>query len=273
MRLIKQRNIKLVISFGGFTSLGFVLAARVKKIPIILHESNQIPGKSTRALARFANKILLPPQVTLKNQSRKIITLDYPIRREFSPISQEEARRQLNWPVLKKIILIIGGSNGALALNKWAEQNFPKFAHYNTDIFCIAGPLFPQEQSMNHEDCTLHMLPFCHEMNLAIRASDIVVARAGAGTIAECRYCKRPMVLVPYPFAADNHQRANAKEAERLGVATVIDQNDIDLLAPQLLEMIRNPDATASMQRASEVNFVPDAAEQFATIVESILNQ
>ena len=227
LNLFKTKKIDAVISFGGFTSMGFVLAAKVKKIPVILHESNIIPGKATRVLAGFANKILLPQNIFLRKYNKKVAHVDYPIRREFVNISQAEARDQLGWPALKRIILIIGGSNGALALNKWAQQNFPKFAHRNVDIFCIAGPSFSEERAINFEDCTLHMLPFCNHMNRALRACDLVIARAGAGTIAECRYCKKPMILVPYPLAADNHQWANAKIAEELGIATIVDQDEI----------------------------------------------
>ncbi|UPA28548.1 MAG: UDP-N-acetylglucosamine--N-acetylmuramyl-(pentapeptide) pyrophosphoryl-undecaprenol N-acetylglucosamine transferase [Verrucomicrobiota bacterium] len=272
-KFLKQRHIDLVISFGGFTSLGFVLAAKMRHIPIILHESNQIPGKSTRVLAKFANKIILPPEVFLKRHKyqTKTVSLDYPIRKEFVAISQADAREQLGWPALKKIVLILGGSNGALSLNKWAEQNFSKFAHHNLDFYCIAGTAMRQEYAVNHEDCTLHMLPFCHEMNLAIRASDLVISRAGAGAIAECRYCKRPMILVPYPLAADQHQRANARAAELLGVATMVEQDEIDRLAPKILEFFDSKTMSSAMQRALEITFVPDAAEQFAHLVRSML--
>jgi UDP-N-acetylglucosamine--N-acetylmuramyl-(pentapeptide) pyrophosphoryl-undecaprenol N-acetylglucosamine transferase len=269
-RLIEEKKIALVVAFGGFTSMGFVLAARIKKIPIILHESNAIPGKATRYLAPFATKILLPSNVFLKKYSPKVEHIGYPIRREFANISQEEARRQLGWPALKTIILAIGGSNGALAINKWAQQNFHKFAHRNIDIFCIAGPSFTREQAINFEDCTLHMLPFCENMHLALRACDLVISRAGAGTIAECRYCKKPMILIPYPFAADNHQLANAKMAEQLGIATVVEQNDIDTLTPITLEILSIPGIFASMQHALEVSREPNAAEHFAQIIEEI---
>lgn len=272
-KLLKERKVDLVVSFGGFTSLGFVLAAKLQRIPILLHESNQIPGKSTRVLARLATKILLPPQVTLRKFQRKIQAVEYPIRKEFVPIAKEDARRELGWPQLKKIILVIGGSNGALALNKWAEQNFQKFAHYNVDLFCIAGTSCLREQSLTYEDCTLHMLPFCDQMNLALRACDLVIARAGTGTIAECRYCKRPMILVPYPYAADNHQQANARAAANLGIATVIDQDNIDLLTHRVLEVLNDSTVLNRFQRALEVNFVSDAAESFSKIVEPLLDK
>ncbi|MDR1366401.1 MAG: UDP-N-acetylglucosamine--N-acetylmuramyl-(pentapeptide) pyrophosphoryl-undecaprenol N-acetylglucosamine transferase [Puniceicoccales bacterium] len=271
LNLLKVKKIDAVISFGGFTSMGFVLAAKMKKIPIILHESNIIPGKATRFLAGFATKILFPPNIFLKKYNKKVSHVDYPIRQEFVNISRAEARNQLGWPALKRIILIIGGSNGALAINKWVQQNFFKFAHHNIDIFCIAGPSFSEEKAINFEDCTLHMLPFCNNMNLVIRACDLVIARAGAGTIAECRYCKKPMILVPYPFAADNHQWANAKVAEELGVATVVDQNKIDTLAQRTFEIISNPDILATMQWHLDHTFVPDAAEQIANAVEHLL--
>jgi UDP-N-acetylglucosamine--N-acetylmuramyl-(pentapeptide) pyrophosphoryl-undecaprenol N-acetylglucosamine transferase len=270
LNLLKTKKIDSVIAFGGFTSLGFVLAAKIKKIPIILYEPNIIPGKATRILAKFATKILLPSNIFLKKYNKKIIHTAYPIRREFVNISQADARNQLGWPALKRIILIIGGSNGARVISRWAQQNFHKFAHRNIDIFCIAGPSFPEEKAINFENCTLHMLPFCDHINLALRACDLVIARAGAGTIAECRYCKKPMILIPYPFATDNHQWANAKVAEELGIATVVDQNEIDTLTQHVLEIITNPTAFSMMQRQLDRTFVPDAAEQIANIVENL---
>jgi UDP-N-acetylglucosamine--N-acetylmuramyl-(pentapeptide) pyrophosphoryl-undecaprenol N-acetylglucosamine transferase len=156
------------------------------KIPSILHESNVIPGKAIRMGAYFADKVFLPLNVSLKHQRKNIEHIGFPIRQEFSEITKADARAQLGWPPSKKIILIIGGSAGENVLNKWTQQNFMRFAHHNTDIYCIAGHEFTKEQEITFEDCTLHMLPFCKNVNLALRACDLVIARAGAGMISAC---------------------------------------------------------------------------------------
>jgi UDP-N-acetylglucosamine--N-acetylmuramyl-(pentapeptide) pyrophosphoryl-undecaprenol N-acetylglucosamine transferase len=271
LRFLKERKIDLVLSFGSFTSVAFILAAKIRKIPSILHESNFIPGKAIRFSARFANKILLPQDVSFKHQKKNVEHVGFPIRREFVEISKSDARAQLGWPPSKKIILLVGGSCGAVVLNKWIQQNYMRFAYHNVAIYCIAGPEFVNEREVTFEDCTLHMLPFCKDMNLALRACDFVISRAGAGTIAECQFCKKPMILVPQPHAADHHQLANARKAEQQGVAVVVEQNNLHLLADYVMTMISNPLILATMQHNLEKIFVPNVAEQIANIVENFI--
>jgi UDP-N-acetylglucosamine--N-acetylmuramyl-(pentapeptide) pyrophosphoryl-undecaprenol N-acetylglucosamine transferase len=268
LKFLKKHKIDRVISFGGFTSFAFVLAAKIKRIPSILFEPNVIPGKAFRLAAQFADKILLPDYVSAKYQGKKIERVGFPIRQEFVGRSKADARAQLGWPPSKKIILIIGGSAGATALNRWAQQNFMRFAYHNIDLYCITGTELKVEQSVTFEDCTLHMLPFCENMNSMLRACDLVIARAGAGTIAECQFCKKPMILVPHGGDAYVHQLANGRRAEQQGTAIVIEQDNLDVLANRTIEMVSNPTILAMMQRYLEKAFIPNAAEQIANIIE-----
>lgn len=270
LRFLKNHKIDLVVSFGGFTSFVFVLAAKVKKIPSILYEPNVIPGKAFRLATQFADKILIPDYVNLKYPQKKIVRVGFPIRREFAELTKAEARALLGWPPSKKIILIIGGSAGAAALNRWIQQNFTRFAHHNIDLYCIAGTGLKAEQEISFEDCTLHMLPFCENMNLVLRACDLVIARAGAGTIAECQFCKKPMILIPHGGDAHIHQLANGKRAEEQGTAIVIEQDDLNVLADRAIEMILNLTISSMMQRCLEKAFIPDAAEQIADTIENL---
>jgi UDP-N-acetylglucosamine--N-acetylmuramyl-(pentapeptide) pyrophosphoryl-undecaprenol N-acetylglucosamine transferase len=112
------------------------------------------------------------------------------------------------------------------------------------------------------------MLPFCENMNPVLRACDLVIARAGAGTIAECQFCKKPMILIPHGGSAHTHQLANGKRAEQQGTAIVIEQENLDVLANRTLEIISNPSILSMMQRHLEKAFIPDAAEQIANIIE-----
>jgi UDP-N-acetylglucosamine--N-acetylmuramyl-(pentapeptide) pyrophosphoryl-undecaprenol N-acetylglucosamine transferase len=264
LNLLKKNKINLVISSGGFTSFIFVLAAKVRKIPAILYEPNVIPGKAFRLATHFANKIFLSGGTTSSYLWKKVERVGYPIRREFEKISKGEARAHLGWPPSKKIILIIGGSAGAAALNKWVQQNFMRFAHHNVDIYCIAGQGLTAEQKVSFEDCTLHMLPFCECMNFVLRACDLVIARAGAGTIAECQFCKKPMILVPHSGDAHIHQLANARRAEQQGTAIVVEQENLDVLADRALEILSNSTFLAIMQRNLDRIFTPNAAETIA---------
>jgi UDP-N-acetylglucosamine--N-acetylmuramyl-(pentapeptide) pyrophosphoryl-undecaprenol N-acetylglucosamine transferase len=273
LRLLKKRKINFVISTGGFTSFVFVLAAKIRKIPSILYEPNIIPGKAFRLAVQFADKILLPDYVPVRRHRKKIERVGWPIRQEFAELSKADARALLGWPPSKKAILVVGGSAGAAALNRWVQQNFTRFAHHNTDLYCITGPELKEEQSVSFEDCTLHMLPFCENMNLALRACDFVIARAGAGTIAECQFCKKPMILIPHGGDAHEHQLANGRRAEQQGIAIVIEEGNLDVLASRAIEMISNSVILSMMQRHLEKAFVPDAAEQIANIIEKFMQK
>jgi UDP-N-acetylglucosamine--N-acetylmuramyl-(pentapeptide) pyrophosphoryl-undecaprenol N-acetylglucosamine transferase len=279
LRLLKEKKIDLLLAFGGFTSFVFVVAAKLRRIPVIIHESNIIPGKANRLAAPLADKIFLPEGASFRHclslrycsHRKRIQYMGFPIRQEFEAMTKADARAQLGWPPLKKIILIIGGSSGALSLNKWIQQNFIRFAHHNIDIFCIAGPEFSEEKEVTFEDCTLHMLPFCEHMNLLIRACDLVIARGGAGTIGECQFCKKPMILIPHPSDAHSHQLANARQAEQLGIANIIEQSELDHLPSQAIEILSNSPILGAMQRSLEKAFVPDVAERIAGEVEHLL--
>lgn len=268
-KFLNKQKIDFLLSFGGFTSLGFILAAKLRKIPIILHESNQIPGKSTRFLSALASRVILPEDVFLKFFNKKVVHLGYPIRSEFFEISKEDARTQLGWPLGKTVILVVGGSNGALSLRRWAEHNFSKFSEKPTDIFCIAGPDFKGDETISANGCTLHMLAFCENMNLAIRASDLIISRAGAGSIAECTFCKRPMILVPYPFAANNHQLANALAAKKQGIAVVVQQQELNSLLEITSDLLSNDAALSEMKRRLDRIHKTDNAEKVANFILS----
>lgn len=227
---IRAHKIDLVFTFGGFISVGFGVAAHALKIPLIIHDSNIIPGKATRLLQFFAKKIILPIGCKSKFFKNKTYHLAYPIRKEFNEISSQAARQQLRINESKKVILVVGGSNGSEALTNWAEQNYTNFENLNVCIYCIAGPKLSIEQILNYKDVELHIVPFCNNMNCAFHAADIVISRSGAGSIGEAMYCTCPMILVPYPFAADNHQLFNAKFVQEQGIAKIIEQKNLDTL-------------------------------------------
>ena len=130
---------------------------------------------------------------------------------------------------------MLGGSQGALALNEWASHNFDRLAEKGIDVLSVCGPgknAFP-DRTVKTKNCgerKIAFLEFCDDMASAMSAADLAVARAGAGTLAELARCLLPSVIVPYPFAADNHQRENANCIEKLGGCALQDQNDMHKL-------------------------------------------
>lgn len=232
LRLVRRHHPAFVIGFGGFTTASVILAARLHRIPVALHEANRVPGRAIRVLARLAQRIYLPPGIQLKNISaKKQQAAGLPTRTEIKPIPRMEACAALGLDPARKTLAIFGGSQGASALNDWARQHSAEFAQLNIQLYCVTGPgkdMSPPSASAPHDNApATRFVPFCDNVAALLSASDLVVARAGAGTIAEFIRCATPSILVPYPHAADNHQAANAGWLAAQGAALVVPQNRI----------------------------------------------
>ncbi|MDR2776980.1 MAG: UDP-N-acetylglucosamine--N-acetylmuramyl-(pentapeptide) pyrophosphoryl-undecaprenol N-acetylglucosamine transferase [Puniceicoccales bacterium] len=243
IKLMKDRKIDCVIGMGGFTNFPAVMAAFLMGKKIALHESNRVIGKSVKLLAHLADIIFLPPSVNFKSQSlnKKVSHISIPLRREIQKIDKREAKESLGLDPHRSVVTILGGSQGANALNEWAIQNFQRLNSQNLTVCCVRGIKSDSQEKiagMSDDGNTITnlFLPFCNDMSSLLSATDLLVCRAGAGTIAEAILFGLPMVLVPYPNAAENHQEVNATHVANEGRAIVVRQEDIDLLANIVIE-------------------------------------
>ncbi len=257
-KLIKTQGYDIVISFGGFNSLGLSLAAAMLGKPIVLHEANRKTGKATRLLGYFAQRVYVPFGVEIpRRKINQVKFAGYPLRKEIQPITQTIAKDFFGFDSDANILLILGGSQGAEILNNWANENFEKLAYENIDILCVCGQNKNnyQERIAQSKDGKIRKiknLDFCDNMAAALSASRIVVARAGAGTIAELARCKVPSIMVPYPHAADNHQFENAKCFEKQGACAVVEQKNIDTLFNEVVTLFYNTDLQKAMKKNLE---------------------
>lgn len=254
MRTIKDEKFDAVISFGGFNSLGFSIAAIILKRPLILHEANRKAGKATRLLGWFARRIYVPFGVKISRRKSGLVkSAGYPVRDEIQKLPEFECRETLGFNADAKLLLILGGSQGAAVLNEWTKTNFPKLAENNIDVLCVCGPgkLNFENAELLGEDGKIHKLKFmefCDDMARVMSAATVVIARAGAGSIAEFARCGLPSILVPYPFSTDKHQLENANFFERQGCCAVVLQKDMDLLLEESLSLISNEDLREKMK-------------------------
>jgi UDP-N-acetylglucosamine--N-acetylmuramyl-(pentapeptide) pyrophosphoryl-undecaprenol N-acetylglucosamine transferase len=245
--LLKQSRPSAIIAFGGYLSVGFVVAAWMQKVPVVLHEANRKAGRSIRSLAGMADRIYLPDGVSLPGiEASRIRRLNMPLRREVHHILKEDIRTRLGIPMHAKVLAVVGGSQGAQALNEWVEKNHKSLAADGIWVFLVAGPgkqtmpevgAFASDMGSKVEVRTFAFHNALHEL---FSASDIVISRAGAGTIAELIYCLTPSILIPYPHAADQHQLANARDLERRGACILVEQPDMDGLYREVLDLIFN---------------------------------
>ena len=277
-RILRHFRPDVTIAFGGFLSPPFVLLSRARGISVVVHESNRRPGKSVRLLARLAHRVYLPTGVRIRGIRRsKVSPCGYPLRREIQHLAKEEARRRWGLKNRFKTLVVIGGSQGAMALNEWVNANLATLGREGLNVIAVSGPQKGVESKIELE--TEHggkvlawFLPFTDEMSLLLSIADLVLSRAGAGAIAELTACLAPSVLIPYPFAADQHQDANAHYFERQGGCVVVDQKDIDKrLLAEVQALIFNDSLLNSMRGNLRALSVRDVGEEMATELEQAL--
>ena len=239
---------KALIATGGYASLPAVLAAKVLRIPIVLHEQNVLPGTVNRLGQRLAEKVFLSFAESLKYIPGEVV--GNPVRREILEAQKENARGKLNLPLDKKVILVMGGSQGSKKINETVISslaNLPADKH----ILHIVGARdfgwvnsYLKDRKINNYQA----FPYVHEMGNILAAADIVISRAGATAIAEFLVRGLPMVLIPFPYAADNHQLLNAKAVADAGGAIIVD--DRDFTPARFIELIN--DAALNYDKMSQ---------------------
>lgn len=247
VQLLKRLEPDLVIGFGGFSSAGISIAAFLRRLPFVLHESNRIPGRAVRLLSRFSPaRVYLPTGVGLRNVGpERIRYYGCPVRKEIRRLPLSRSRAALGVDEHCKLLVVLGGSQGASALNDWVESHFEQLGHRNISVYCVSGLNKGEERVLevpagNGGKAKAWFVPFTDQVSEVLSSADLVISRAGAGTITELVRCHAPAILVPYPYSADDHQRANALYLERRGGGIVVDQSFIKDLHREVFELIFN---------------------------------
>lgn len=258
----------VVVGTGGYTTAAVLLAARSLGLPIVIHEQNAVPGRTNTWLARMAGKVC----VSLESSAAffpegKVVVTGMPVRREFRLLpDKKEARRALGLDENAFTIVVVGGSQGAVALNKLVSEMWPMIDDGSTQVLHQLG-------KRNYEECKGreskgYRVEAYLDMPLAIAAADLFIGRSGASSIAEVTAAGLPSVLIPYPYAYADHQTRNAEEVEAQGAAVVYKQDQVtaQILAEKVREL-RSTDKLSAMAAASRAVGKPDAADRVAEVV------
>lgn len=245
-RLVRSLDPDAVVAFGGFTTGAVALASVSSGVPIALHEANRIPGRAVRWLSPVADRVYLPPGVRLRRVPLRFVRhVGLPVRREFKRVARGVARGRLGFDAGQKLLLVLGGSQGARAMNDWVKQHLEFLAGEGIQVCCITGLGKGVEGQFEHRArngavVRSRFLPFTDAMADLLSAADLAVSRAGAGTIAELVRCNLPGILVPYPEAADDHQRANAAFFEQQGGGISLEQSFLPSLHREVMDILSN---------------------------------
>lgn len=255
LKLVRRTRPVAIFGFGGFTTAAVILAGKLRGVPVALHEANRVPGKAVRSLARFAKRVYLPPGIVIDRVGKDVIRhAGLPVRKEIARLPREEACRALGLDPARKVLAIFGGSQGATVLNEWARRELPRLALEGVQLYCVTGIGKGHAEVLPLKDAartpvTAVFSPFCDQVAALLSAADVVVGRAGAGSIAEIIRCETPAVLLPYPHAADDHQRANAEWFARETGGIVLDQSDTEGLTREVFALLGD-DARRETMRA-----------------------
>ena len=246
LRFLRANRPDTIVGFGGFTNAGVVFAGKLLGIPVALHEANRVPGRAIRLLADVARRLYLPPGVRLPGTRGVAVRhTGLPVRTEIARTPRAEARARLGLSPTQKLLVIIGGSQGSGPLNQWVEENVAALTNESIQIWCVTGLGKGTEGERIYQAKTgapvhVRFEAFSDRMGDLLSAADLVVSRAGAGSLAELVRCETPAILIPYPFAADNHQWANARYFEQQGGGFVIDEKALPQLRAEVLDVIFN---------------------------------
>ncbi|MDJ0555427.1 MAG: undecaprenyldiphospho-muramoylpentapeptide beta-N-acetylglucosaminyltransferase [Microcoleaceae cyanobacterium MO_207.B10] len=267
-RILKQGNFQGLFSTGGYIAAPAIIAARSLGLPVILHESNVLPGKVTRWFSRLCNVVAVGFEEGAKYfPTGKTVYVGTPVREQFLCRQPLDLLIPENVPV----IAVVGGSQGAVAINELVRECVPTWVEAGAWIIHQTGENDPDAFSVEHPQ--YFPMSFYDNMAGLFQRSNLVISRAGAGTLTELAVTHTPSILIPYPYAAENHQAYNAEVFNQHNAALVFPQSEltVDQLQTTVLELLNSPEKLDKMTQGTKKIAVDDSANQLASLVQKIL--
>jgi len=281
IRYIKKYKPNAVFATGGYVSAPMIFACIITKTPYMMHDCDAMPGLVTRKLSRKAKYVSLAFEKAKKFISNKnAIVTGNPIRKDFKTITKDKAKAELGLNN-KLTLLIMGGSQGAKSINavtvellkefsqeldmqvifQTGRKNYEEIVDYLRQIY----PAFEQDNN-------LIIRPYFDNMISVLKSSDIVISRAGSLSLSEICASNVAPILIPYPYAAANHQRVNAKFMLENGACVYVEDSDLEpnLLRDTILELINNPVKMNYLKQNSSYLAKFDATEQIVNLIKNM---
>lgn len=264
-RIVRRFAPHLVFGVGGYVTGPVLLAARLRGIPVCIHEQNSVPGMANRMLSMIADRIFLSIPCRWRFFRGKTLLTGNPVRREIIAAAHAGAREVGE----ARIILILGGSQGAHRVNMLMLEAAERLVRvYDGRVRFIhqTGKADVDEVRSRYRTmgAEAEVCDFFHDMAQHYGRAGLALSRAGATTLAELSVMSVPALLIPYPYAADDHQRNNALYYERAGAARMLPEQELDgeRLTEEIRKLMEDPDTLGRMSAAMRKMARPDAAER-----------
>ncbi len=279
-RIIKKFKPDAVIGVGGYASGPVLRIASRKKIPALIQEQNSYAGVTNRILARKVNKICVAYNGMSKYfPEDKIILTGNPVRKDLENISglRQEAYIYFSLNPGIKTLLVLGGSLGAMTINKSILENINVFKDTEIQVIWQTGSRYYREIKSKFNDTQLvniKVVDFISRMDLAYSASDLVISRAGASTISELSITGKPAILVPSTNVAEDHQTKNAMALSESGAAILVkDVEAVDKLMPVVFDLINNASALSALSINISKLAIRNSADKIADEVLKMMTE
>jgi UDP-N-acetylglucosamine--N-acetylmuramyl-(pentapeptide) pyrophosphoryl-undecaprenol N-acetylglucosamine transferase len=268
IRFFQQYRPKAIFSMGGYVAGPVVLAALSRRLPVVIMEPNAMPGLTNRQMGRFVSRALVSFEESKRYfPSGKTEITGLPVRPEFFELTP----KQRSIPIT---ILITGGSRGSRTLNESARASWPYFKNENIRLVHQTGTDAYESLATDFAKSGVkgELMPFISDMVSAFAQADLIVCRSGAGAVAELGAAGKPAVLVPFPYAADDHQLRNAEAFQHAGAASLILDREMSgrRLYDEVMTLIAEPGRLEAMGQRARTFAHPNAAQRAADILESL---
>lgn len=269
-RFLAEKNPDLVLGFGGYTAGPAGIAAWTKGKPLVIHEQNAVAGLTNKLLARFASKVLVG-FAAAQQQLPTSYHVGNPVRSDITAL----AEMPVTTPTAPFKLLVVGGSLGAEHLNQVVPAAVAKLTPLAVDIWHQTGRGKQAEVIAAYgNQAGVRVTEFIEDMAQAYAQADLIVCRAGALTCSEIACVGRASILVPYPYAVDNHQLQNANALAAVGAATVIEQHDLSAsrLYDELQRLFNEPNLLWQMAHNARQAAVSNAGQAVVNICNELIN-
>lgn len=273
-KIIRKFKPDVAIGTGGFASGPTLMVANRKRIPTLVQEQNSYPGITNKLLSKKAGKLC----VAYDGLERffpldKIIKTGNPVRQDLltihTKLSESKAFFKLNAD--KKTVLIIGGSLGARRINQLIEAQLDFFKNENIQLIWQCGKLYYEEYKKYNSLDNVQVYQFLNKMDYAYAAADFIISRAGASSVSELCIVGKPVVFIPSPNVAEDHQTKNAESVVNKGAALMIKENELSTFASFFKELVANKEKQIALSEKIKALALPNATKDIVNEIEKLI--
>ncbi len=273
-KIIKKFKPNIVVGTGGFASGPTLFAANKKGIKTLIQEQNSFPGITNKLLAKSADKICVAYDGLERFfPAEKIIKTGNPVRQDLLHIANKkaEAITYFNLVQNKKILLVLGGSLGARSINNLIKENLDCLSSNNIQVIWQTGKLYFEEFKQYNTLDGVQTHAFLNKMDLAYAAADFIISRAGAGAISELCIVGKPVILIPSPNVAEDHQTKNALAVVTKNAGLMLKESEVKLFKNMFMELLNDEELQRKLSNNIKALALPNATLNIVKEIENLI--